>query len=266
MRPLAEILEFLRSVAPLASAEKWDNVGLLIGDSSANVQRVITCLTLTSDVAEEAIRRGAQLVVTHHPVLFRPVQRITSENAEGRLLLGLIQAGVAVYSAHTAYDSARSGINQQLAKLLELREISPIRPLEADDADTDLLGSGRCGVLPRPIQLKDLVGIIKQRLGVERLQFVGNELMMVERLGIACGSAAEFLRDAHQLGCQALLTGEGRFHAALEARELGIGLILAGHYATERPAMLELAKAVSAQFTDLTVWASEAESDPLQWS
>ena len=272
MRPLAEIIEFLRNLAPLSGAEEWDNVGLLVGDSAASVSRVLTCLTLTSDVAAEAARRGAQLVVTHHPVLFRPVQRITSETAEGRVLLALIQAGIAVYSAHTAYDSARDGINQQLADRFELRNIAPLRPCsppaadEAPERSAERLGSGRYGVLPRPVTLSELLRTVQARLGIEHVQYVGEESATVDRLGIACGSAAEYLHDAHRLGCQALLTGEARFHACLEARELGIGLILAGHYATERPAMLRLAETLASQFPDLAVWASEAESDPVKWS
>lgn len=277
MRPLAEIIEFLRTLSPLHLATEWDNVGLLVGDPAAAVGCVVTCLTLSSDVAAEATRREAQLVVTHHPVLFRPVQRITSDTIEGRVLLGLIQAGIAVYSAHTAYDSARDGINQQLAELLELQNIAPLRPLLQGSTSTSTAtgsslsddpqsGSGRFGTLPRPVPFGELVQTVKARLGIDHAQFAGDAAATVERLGIACGSAAEFLHDARRLGCQALLTGEARFHAALEARELGLGLILAGHYATEQPAMRQLADALSKQFADLTVWASETETDPVQWA
>ena len=89
--------------------------------------------------------------------------------------------------------------------------------------------------------------------------------MKVKRIGIACGAAAEFLRDAHCHDCQVLLTGEARFHACLEARALGMGLILPGHYATERPAMEQLAELLQQKFTQLTTWASQKETDPLQW-
>lgn len=114
-KTIDQIVEFLEQFAPPMLAEDWDNTGLLIGDRDGKVDRILTCLTLTPDVAEEAIDKGVQLVVSHHPVLFRKVQKITSDDAEGQMLLRLIRAGVAVYSPHTSFDSAENGINRQLA-------------------------------------------------------------------------------------------------------------------------------------------------------
>ncbi len=115
---IREVLAFLRTFAPSHLAESWDNTGLLVGREQDDVAAVLTCLTLTPEVAQEAIARGVQLIVTHHPVLFRPVQRIAGDTAEGAMLLDLIRAGIAVYSPHTSYDSARAGINQQWAEAL----------------------------------------------------------------------------------------------------------------------------------------------------
>jgi dinuclear metal center YbgI/SA1388 family protein len=124
---VADLIAFLERFAPLDLAEEWDNVGLLVGDSSQQAARVMTCLTLTPDVAREAIDQRAVLVVTHHPVLFRAVKRLTADEPQGKMLLDLIAAGIAVYSPHTAYDNAAEGINQQLAGLLGLEEIAPLR-------------------------------------------------------------------------------------------------------------------------------------------
>src|SRR5216683_240237 len=104
MFPLAVILDYLEQFAPLSLAAEWDNVGLLLGDRSAPIQRVMTCLTVTPETAAEAVDENAQLIVTHHPILFRPIQRLTSATPEGRMLLALAKAGVAVYSPHTASD------------------------------------------------------------------------------------------------------------------------------------------------------------------
>ena len=120
MTTIQDISKFLDEFAPLALAEEWDNVGLLLGDPAARADRIITCLTLTEDVADEAISAGANLIVSHHPILFRKIQRITTHNVEGRVLLKLAAAGVAVYSPHTSYDSASGGINRQLAESLGL--------------------------------------------------------------------------------------------------------------------------------------------------
>ncbi len=263
------IVQFLERFAPCALAEDWDNVGLLIGDASRDATVAMTCLTLTSDVAQEAVERGAHFIVTHHPILFRPVQKITADTPDGRVLMRLLEAGIAVYCPHTAYDSAREGINQQLADLFELTNIDVLRPqllATRDEAAEELpLGSGRFGDLPSSMTLSEFVELAKQRLGIEYVNYVGDSAMQIARIGIACGSAAEFLPDARKAGCQLLLTGEARFHASLEAVALDTALVLAGHYATERPAVEKLAEILSDEFSDVDVWASRQEADPLRW-
>jgi dinuclear metal center YbgI/SA1388 family protein len=258
---LREIVSFLREFAPPELAEDWDNVGLLIGDPAEEVRSVWTCLTLTPNVADEAIAAGCQLIVTHHPVLFRPVQRLTAETPEGRMLLSLIRAGISVYSPHTSYDSAADGINAQLATLLNLRDVQPLRPLAESP-----LGSGRWGCLPSSTTLRELIERIKPVLRLTTLQYVGDLDRRISKLGIACGAAAEFLRDAARLGCDALLTGEARFHACLEAEASDIALILSGHYATERPAMERLAEILQSRFAELVVQPSRREYDPVKFA
>ena len=367
MPRLADIVAVLNHLAPTRLAEQWDNVGVLIGDESAHVSRVMTCLTLTSDVAAEAIEQRAELVVSHHPVLFRPVQKITARDPESATLLRLIAAGCAVHSPHTGYDSATRGINQQLAELFELNEIVPLRrrmaeaklkvvtfvppgqleavrqalwsagagqigeyrscsfsspgngtflgsqashpaigeagrfetvdeirletvcsprdlsdvisalrrahPYEVPAFDVYPLqpapgseGSGRCGVLPREMPLGEFMELVKQRLRIGALQFVGDSSTRLRRLAIACGSAAEFIPDAASGDCQVLLTGEARFHDCLKARESGVALVLPGHYATERPGVEQLCKLLTAELPELTVWPSQSETDPVQWN
>ena len=265
-----DVLNYVRELAPLELAEDWDNVGLLIGSEDDAISSAMTCLTLTPDVAAEAIRKQAQLIVTHHPVLFRAVKQLTTATSEGRMLLDLIRAGVAVYSPHTSWDSAQAGINRQLAQLLGLRSARPLRPklqpMAEDGTVAQPIGAGRFGDLSRAMSLGDFVELVKRQLGVTNTQFVGDPEREVCRVGVACGAAAEFMRDAAREGCDALLTGEARFHSCLEAQSLGIALIIPGHYATERPAMVRLAGFLKAQFPDLTTWPSEAETDPVQWA
>src|SRR5262245_35350223 len=127
MLTVAAVVAYLDQFAPRHLAASWDNVGLLLGDRAAPVTRIMTCLTVTPASAAEAVAEKVNLIVTHHPVLFRPVQRLTADTAEGRMLLALIQAGVAVYSPHTAFDNTRDGINDSLARRLGLTEVSPLR-------------------------------------------------------------------------------------------------------------------------------------------
>jgi len=259
---IAEVVADLESFAPRKIAEDWDNVGLLLGDPDRPANGVMTCLTLTPDVAEEAIQREAKLIVAHHPILFRAVKRITTETVDGKMLLDLIENKVAVYSPHTAFDNAEKGINPWLAGKLGLQQIEPLRP---DLERVELPGSGRWGRLPSSLTWDQFRSLIKERLGLDQFQFVTPRHEVIDGVGIACGSAAEFLNDANRTGCQVFITGEARFHSCLEARSLGIGLVLLGHYASERPAVEMLADRLQKEFADLEVWASQSESDPIQW-
>jgi dinuclear metal center YbgI/SA1388 family protein len=131
MPTTAAILDYLERFAPPALAADWDNVGLLLGDRAGQVERLMTCLTVTPESAAEAVESRAQLIVSHHPILFRAARRLTSDTQEGRMLLALVRAGVAVYSPHTAFDNTTGGINEQLARRLELTDLGPLRRREA---------------------------------------------------------------------------------------------------------------------------------------
>jgi dinuclear metal center YbgI/SA1388 family protein len=131
MLTVAAVVEFLEQFAPVALAADWDNVGLLLGDRAMPVQRLMTCLTITPDSAAEAVEAGVQLIVTHHPILFRAAKRLTADTPEGRTVLALARAGVAVYCPHTAFDNTRDGINDLLARRLDLADTRPLRPKDA---------------------------------------------------------------------------------------------------------------------------------------
>ncbi|MEZ6055607.1 MAG: Nif3-like dinuclear metal center hexameric protein [Planctomycetaceae bacterium] len=271
---LSAVIDVLTAFAPLPLAEEWDNVGLLIGDRSQTVEKILTCLTLTEDVAHEAVDQGVDLIVTHHPVLFRAVKRLTTDTPEGTMLLRLMRAGIAVYSPHTAFDSASGGINFQISKAIGLEEIAPLRPVPETEllesmpsktVSTPSAGGGRFGRLPAPMSLSQLAEVVQQQLRATMTQFVGNRERQVQRVAVACGAAAEYLKDARAANCDVLVTGEARFHYCLEARTIGVSLILPGHYATERPAVEALAMFLQTEFPDCKVWASRHETDPLQW-
>ncbi len=257
-----DLCDFLETFAPSALAAEWDNVGLLVGDRSQKVERVMTCLTVTSDVAREAVRERVDLLVAHHPLPFKPLKRLTADEPAGRILLDLIRAGTAIYSPHTAFDSAECGINQQLAEGLELVEIEP---LEVAAVGPGSVGSGRLGRLPHNQTLGQVAARVKQFLQSSHVAVVGDLQMTVDRVAVACGSAGEFLEVAIRRGCQVLVTGETRLHTCYEAAARGSGLLLAGHYASERFGVERLAGVIAEKFAGLQVWASLEERDPLGW-
>ncbi len=364
MPTVAECAAHLDRFAPCGTAADWDNVGLLLGDPSSAVQRVMTCLTLTPDVAEEAVREGANLIVSHHPVLFRGAKKLTTATPDGQVVVPLLRAGIAVYSPHTAFDNCVGGINDGLCQRLGVVNATPLRPREArrqcklvvfvPEADlskvSDALfaagagvigqynecsfriagtgtffgtdstnptvgqkgrredvsewrlevvvpeslvsgaiaamrkahsyeepafdvyplkpgtsgGEGRIGELEQPTTLGELAKRAKTSLKASALQVVGDVNRTVRTVALACGAAGEFLSDAIKRKADVFLTGEVRFHDALTARGANVALILPGHYATERPAVEDLAAKLASDWAGVTAWASRDERDPLQ--
>jgi dinuclear metal center YbgI/SA1388 family protein len=258
MPTIAAIAAFIEQVAPFRLAEDWDNVGLLVGHRVQDVKRLMACLTVTRTTADEAIASGVELIVTHHPMPFRAARRLTDETTVGQLLLDLIAARVGVYSPHTAFDSAAHGVNEQLAAALGLLDVTPLLP------HADGQGTGRWGRLEQPALLGDVADRLKRFLKIKRLSMVGDPEQTVRCVAIGCGAADELLDAARQNRCDAMVLGEARFHTCLEAEALGIGLLLPGHFASERFAVECLAEVLARQFPDVQVWPSRTESDPIR--
>jgi dinuclear metal center YbgI/SA1388 family protein len=243
-------------------AEEWDNTGLLVGRCSATVRRVMTCLTMTAATVSEAVTKQADLVVSHHPLPFRALKRLTDEATPARLLLELIENRIAVYSPHTSFDSAATGINQQFAEGIGLTNICPLRP---DGEDPDV-GAARFGQYAEPLTLSELEERVTTFLGIARIRTTGCVINQITCVAVACGSGGDFLESARYSGCQALVTGETSFHTCLEAESAEMSLLLAGHYASERFAVERLAAQLGETFSGVKIWASADESDPIRWN
>lgn len=289
---LQTLVEFLEKIFPLELAESWDNVGLLVGDRRREIKRVLTCLTIDRAVVDEAVATDVDCVVSHHPFPFRAAKRWTFDTTDGEILSKLMGARIAVYSPHTAHDSAFFGINRQLAAGLGLLDVRPLipgtipasrealdglEPSVADEVaqdfpmkgakspdDAPLLGTGRIGRCEKPTTFAALIEQVKDMLQIPALLAVGDDKKPIRNVAIGCGAADDFVGNAVDAGADALLLGEARFHACLEARARGIGLILAGHYATERFAACILADRIARKFPELSVKTSDKESDPIR--
>jgi len=259
MLTIAEFVKYMREIAPLDLAADWDNVGLLLGDYQAPVKNVMTCLTLSPDVADEAIEEEADMIITHHPILFRPAKKVTTATPEGTMLLKLARAGIAVYSAHTAYDNTIGGINERLAHELKLGDVEPLR--EAPPGRS--LGEGRMGVLDKRIPLGVFIESVKQVTKAPFVQASGDLDRLIDKVAIACGAGGEFLRDAMRERAHVFVTGELRFHDCLAAKSSGLSLCLPGHFASERLGLEYLADQISREQTGIKAWAARCERDPL---
>lgn len=266
---VGEICDLLAELAPLGLAETWDNVGLLVGDRGAPVRRIMTCLTVTPAVIEEAASRRVDLVITHHPLPFKPVAKITTDSSVGAMLISLIAGEIAVYSAHTAFDSATDGINQTWAERLGAHEVGPLIANNAGAVgdSAKAVGSGRHGILAGPVTIDQLARTAAGICGANDVRVVGNAAE-IWRVAIACGSGGSFLQAAAACGCQAMITGEATYHTCLEAEALGVNLVLVGHFASERFAMVKLADDLQARFAangnECDAFASENDLNPLR--
>ena len=258
-----EVAAVLARLFPPSLAESWDNTGLLLGDGSRRVSRLTTCLTLTPDVADEALATDTSLIVSHHPILFGGVKRLTTAEPDSAALLKLAGQGIAVYSPHTSFDSASEGINAWLAERLGLESVVPIQPSESEAA----IGTGRIGKLAKPVPLERLADRLCAVAKIEGTHLIASQppSAVVSTVAIACGAAGSLLTEAIRVGAEVFLTGEMRFHDCLAARARGVSVLLPGHYATERPAVEWLAGRLAEELPEVTCVPSEVECDPLRW-
>lgn len=282
---LRELIDALQRIAPLGIAESWDNVGLLVGDPASSIGKVMTCLTLNDTVLAEAVDRKIGLVVSHHPIPFRPLTRITTDDPTGRILWRAMQHSIAIYSPHTAWDNAHEGINRQLANLLQLGNLRPLVPLmrtensqrgnsqrgnsqpgkvnQGTSLDAPMereLGCGVIGEFAKPVRIDDLVERLGTGIRGMSVRCTDSGERLVTRIGIVCGSGGSMLGKAAGERCDLFLTGEATYHQCLEADARGVGMLMIGHFASEAFSMRKLAELLAHAFPQIEVGASESES------
>jgi len=256
---LNTVLNGLQSIAPLEFAESWDNVGLLVGNRNRQVERAMTCLTLTATTLAEAIQQQVQLVICHHPIPFKPLNKITDDTTTGKLLVQAIEAGIAIYSPHTAWDNAKAGINQQLSELLELENVKPLQTFSQSISTDEALGIGRYGRFATPVSIADIMNRIRLKIPNIQPRNTHEVQHCVSKIGIICGSGGNMLSLAARRGCDAMLTGEATYHQCLEAESLGLAMLMIGHHASESFAMKELASQLQLLTPALRVITSQLE-------
>ena len=227
---VADMEKLVGGIAPYELAEDWDNVGLLLGRAGAEVSRVLVALDLTDGVVAEAKALGAQLIVTHHPVMMSARRRLTDADREGRLLLDLAQGGIAHIAAHTNLDAANGGVNDVLMNLMGAEHVR---------------GEGfvRVGDLPEGTTFASLCERAEKKLHAS-VRAYGRADTPVRCLCCCSGAGSSEIADAAALGADCFITGEVKHHIALDAMDMGVCVIEAGHYETENPACEVLANAL----------------------
>ena len=255
MPTVSEIRSQCLAWAPPYWKEEWDNVGLLCGRAGSEVRRVIVSLDVTAAVAEEAKGFGAELIVSHHPLLFS-ADNLSDETADGALLLYLAQNDIAVISLHTNLDSAPGGVNDVLARRLDLEEI---RTFDGGDH-----GIGRIGTVPEQ-SLGAFARFVRERLGADGVRYADGG-RPVHRVAVGGGSCMDFLPQALEAGCDTFVTGDIKYHQFQKAAKLGVNLIDAGHFPTEDPVCTVLCDYLSGKFPEIEVKKSEVHCDCVKFA
>lgn len=252
MYNIGDFYEAVNQIAAFSAAESWDNPGLLIGSKKMRVRGALLALDVTDAVLAEARLLDANLIITHHPVIFPSIKNIDAES----LIYRLIVERISVISAHTNLDTAAGGVNDALAETLGLQNI---RPLESAENP----GFGRIGELPQALSPDVFAAFVKERLHAGGVRYTaGREISAAAVCG---GSGAALWRDALQQGAQALVTSEVKHHMLLESHRAGFTLIDAGHYATEAVAIEPFARQLSRLLPNAALTVSKAGADPARY-
>lgn len=224
---VGQILDLVNELAPMELAESYDNVGLLLGHPERRVERVLAALDAAPRVIEEARALDVQLLITHHPILFRARKNLREDDPEGELLCALVRSRLSLIAAHTNYDNAPVGVNDALARALGLKRVEKLE------------NGLRMGELEAPVALGEWKARVDEAL-LTNARLYAPESRRIQRVAVCGGAGGEFWPLALAAGAQAYLTGEVKHHDALAAAQSGLALLEAGHMQTERIAMKQL--------------------------
>jgi len=246
-----DVLEWVDGIAPFALAEDYDNVGLLAGDPREEVQKILFCVDATPEAAEEAAGCGAQLILSHHPLMFGGIRRVDYTAAEGKALRAILGGKLNLIAAHTNLDKASGGIADSLAAALHLRNI---------ESAGHPASCVRIGTLPSSMGVAELAGFVAERLRAEVRRY-GDADVPISRVAVGPGAGGDGIEAADRAGAQCYVVGEIKHHELLWGCGQGLVVLEAGHYATEAAGM----KALYERFRTMAV-REEWDAEPLWFS
>ncbi len=261
MAQVKDIYQYIDSIAPFATQLDFDNAGLLVGRADAVVNTVLVALDITADVIREAVDMGAQLIVAHHPVIFHPLKSVADGDTTGEKVLLLAEHRIAAICAHTNLDAAQEGVNDLLAQRLGLTEIQQLHQ-DGVDEQGRAYGIGRVGMLETsvPMDAAAFAAKVKTELNAANVRYVDSG-KPVRRVAVGGGSCGSMLADTLAAGCDTFVTADVKYDVFLEAKELGINLLDAGHFATENVVVDPLARSLQKAFPELTVQVSRVHRE-----
>lgn len=261
-----DIIQKLDLEAPFSLAEEWDNIGLLVGSPEQEVKSILIGLDPTTSLLDEAIAKKADTILTHHPVIFKPLAAINTSLPEGKLLQQALRHNISIIACHTNLDSAAAGVSDILAERLGVTSLRPLIPAHGDDPQT---GLGRIGQLESPVHPGRFLETVMEVLELPTLQVAGPLPETIQTVAVCGGSGSDFSAAALAAGADVYITAEVKHNIARWAEENNFCIIDGTHYATEKPAITLMAEKLSRICADsgwqIRIMESETENHPFQY-
>lgn len=253
MVTVQDVFTVLNNAAPVTRKMDFDNVGILVGDPNRQVTKLLTALDITDEVVNEAIELGAELIVSHHPLFFS-LKAVRSDDLIGKTVLSLAENRIAAICMHTNLDISRGGVNDALSDCLGLRDIECLT-VSGTEANGESYGLGRIGFTDE-VSLEEYLPAVKEKLGANGLRYaVGSG--KVHKVAVCGGSGGSELEAVRSAGCDTFITADVKYNCFLDAANMGINIIDAGHFPTEDVVVERLVNLMSAQFPELFIKKSE---------
>lgn len=242
-----EITDCLESIAPLSWQESYDNAGLIVGNKDMECTGVLVCLDVFASTIQEAIDKGCNMVVSHHPFVFRAMKKFADNSETVQILNLAIKNDIAIYATHTNMDSASTGVNFMLANALGLTNISKLQ--SEDHSEAGYLGCGAVGELKQKTRARDFLLEVKKKLNLDAIRYIGDLDKEIRKIGICGGSGAGFMDYAIEKECDCYLTGDIKYHEFLSS-ESRIILADIGHYESEQFIKQRIIEIISKNFSN----------------
>lgn len=253
MITVKDIYDFLDTIAPFKSAMDFDNSGLLIGNYDLEVKKVLVCLDITNEVCDEANKIGANLIISHHPIIFKPTKKLDFEGPVYKMMKYKINA----ICAHTNLDVAENGVNYHLAKSLELSDLSPL----TYEKEYPL---GFVGNLKNKMHTYDFALFVKEKLNCESLRYTSNT-DIISKVAVCSGTGGEFIEEAVNSGAEAFVTGEIKHSQILKANQLGLSIFDVGHFKSENVIVEPLKIMLEDKFKNIEFYSSKVCTDKINY-
>jgi dinuclear metal center YbgI/SA1388 family protein len=220
-----EIIDLLEQEIPMKYAESWDNTGFQVGNREKEVTHIYVAVDMTDESIEDAIRVGADMMVTHHPMIFSPLSTVTTDTLNGRRVIKLIENGICYMSAHTNYDSCRMA--DLAAECLGMTDCQVLEEIQ------DGIGIGKVGNLPKEMTIRECAVYVKEKFHIPSVRFYGDGEQKVKYAAICPGAGKSLVKECHAKGAQVYITGDVDHHTGIDQNDAKLPIIDAGHYGVE---------------------------------